>query len=80
MLCVGHIKELKIRKYRMMRETVVGRQNEGCCMSDALVGMQQVYFFMVLNHMSLIRNAAIGPGFQVRNDVGSLLYTSIKAE
>ena len=54
-------------------------------MKDAVCQMhwlecQQVYFFMVLNHMSLIRNAAIGPGFQVRNDVGSLLYTSIKAE
>lgn len=33
---------------------------------------------MVLSNVSLIRNAAFDPSFQFRNDVCSLLYTSIE--
>jgi len=38
----------------------------------------RVSFWMVLNDVSLIRKAAVYPGFQFRNAACSLLYTSIR--
>lgn len=50
---------------------------------DAVAQMHEtkrnsVYFFIVLNTVSLIRNAAVSPSVQFRNETCSLLYTSIE--